>query len=177
MPMDNKKLRIFEALELRAEYDARIKTLSECLPEKRENRGRFLYGTDDIVTRPAPGFEMAKVRDESAALDQKRRKLNAAIQEANFRNTVEIQGHALSLAEALDARKALNTKIGDLHAQVTSAAWERVIYKEGRDIVQESHLDYLRSAADLDRARLEFRELNRALRAASFAVEVNFRDE
>jgi len=177
MPADKRKLKLFEALELRAEYDARTKTLAECLPEKRENRGRFLYREDEVVNRPAPGFDMAKVRDEIAALEQKRRKLNAAVQETNFRNTVEIQGHTLSLAEALDLRKALNTKIGDLHAQVTGAAWERVIYKEGRDIVQESHLDYARCVADLDRARLEFRELNRKLRAASFVLEVDFRDE
>lgn len=177
MSADNRELKLFEALELRAEYDARIKTLSECLPEKHENRGRFLVREDDVVNRPAPGFDIAKVRESIASLEQKRRKLNAAIQETNFRNTVEVQGRPLSLTEALDLRKALNTKIGELHAQVTSAAWQRVIYKEGRDIVQESHLDYSRCVADLDRARLDFRALNRGLRTASFELEVDFRDE
>ncbi len=177
MATEKRKLKLFEALELRAEYDARIKTLSECLPEKRETRGRFLVREDDVVTRPAPGFDPTKAREEIASLEQKRRKLNAAIQEANFRNTVELEGRAISLAEALDFRKGLNTRIGELHAQVTSAAWQRVIYKEGRDIVQESHLDYGRCSVDLDRARLEFRDLNRKLRTASFALEVDFRDE
>lgn len=177
MSTDRRKLKLFEALELRAEYDARVKTLSECLPEKRENRGRFLSREEDYVNRPAPGFDVAKVRENIAVLEQKKRKLNAAIQETNFRNTIEIRGGNVSLAEALDLRKALNTKIGELHAQVTSSAWEKVIYKEGRDIVQASHIDYARSLADLDQARLDFRELNRKLRAASFTLEVEFRDE
>ncbi len=177
MSPENRKLRLFEALELRAEYDARIKTLTECLPEKRENRGRFLIREDDVVTRPAPGFDPSKVRQEIASLEQKRRKLNAAIQETNFRNTLELEGRPQSLAEALDVRKGLNTRIGELHALVTSAAWERVIYKEGRDIIQQSHLDYAGCAADLDRARLDFRELNRKLRTASFTLEVDYRDE
>jgi hypothetical protein len=86
-------------------------------------------------------------------------------------------GRSLTLAEALDLRKALNTRIGDLHTQVTSSAWQRVIYKEGRDIVQETHLDYARCVDELGRARLEFRHLNRALRAASHRLEVDFRDE
>lgn len=177
MSDEKRKLKLFEALELRSEYDARIKTLSECLPEKKENRGRFLMREEDAVSRPAPGFDMARVRADLGALEQKRRKLNAAIQETNFRNTVEGKDGPLSLTEALDLRKALNTRIGELHAQTTAAAWQRVIYKEGRDIVQESHLEYARCVADLDRARLEFRALNRRLRTASFLQEVNFLDE
>ncbi len=177
MPGQTRKLRLYEALELRGEYDARIRTLAECLPEKRENRGRFFARDDDVVTRPAPGFDIAKVREDVAALETRRRKLNAAIQETNFRNTIEMQGGLLSLAEALDLRKALNTKIGDLHTQVTSAAWHRVIYKEGRDIIQEGHLDYGRCVEDLDRARLDFRHLKRELRTASFRLEVDFKDE
>ncbi|HUZ17186.1 MAG TPA: hypothetical protein VMV68_02290 [Spirochaetia bacterium] len=170
-------LRLFEALELRSEYDARIKTFAECLPERHENRGRLLYRDDDVVNRPAQGFDIAATREEIASLEVKRRKLNTAIQETNFRNKIDFGGQGLSLAEALELRKATNTKIGELHSLVTAAAWERVIYKEGRDIVQESHLEYAQCVADLDRARLEFRLLNRALRTASFAVEVAYRDE
>ena len=177
MPVKSGKLKLFEALELRAEYDARVKTLSECLPEKRETRGRYLIREEDIVTRPAPGFDPDKSRKEIAALEQKRRTLNAAVQAANFHNTIELEGGAVTLAEALDLRKSLNTRIGEMHTQVTSAAWQRVIYKEGRDIVQESHLDYARCLEDLDRARREFRDLNRKLRTASFLLEVDFRDE
>jgi hypothetical protein len=37
----NNKLFLYEALELRAELDARIKTLKDCLPETRRNRDRI----------------------------------------------------------------------------------------------------------------------------------------
>ena len=36
-----KTIRLYEALELRGEYDARIKTLRDCLPEARQNRNLF----------------------------------------------------------------------------------------------------------------------------------------
>jgi len=47
--MKDKKrtLYLYEALELRAEYDARIKTLKDCLPETKQNRDRFSFGRDD----------------------------------------------------------------------------------------------------------------------------------
>ena len=42
-----RQLYLYEALELRAEYDARIKTLKDCLPETRQNRGRSFFSRDD----------------------------------------------------------------------------------------------------------------------------------
>ena len=38
MPDESNQLYLYEALELRAEYDARIKTLKDCLSETRQNR-------------------------------------------------------------------------------------------------------------------------------------------
>ena len=35
MPDEKNKLYLYEALELRAEMDARIKTFKDCLPEKK----------------------------------------------------------------------------------------------------------------------------------------------
>ena len=47
MPAEGNRLYLYEALELRAEYDARIKTLRDCLPEARKNRDRLgMYGND-----------------------------------------------------------------------------------------------------------------------------------
>ena len=39
MPTEQNKLYLYEALELRAEYDARIKTLRDCLPESAPEPG------------------------------------------------------------------------------------------------------------------------------------------
>jgi hypothetical protein len=60
---------------------------------------------------------------------------------------------------------------------VVNSAYEKVIYKEGRDIVEENELSYTSSVDDLDQARVAFRELNRKLRQASFETLVEFEDE
>jgi hypothetical protein len=175
---EKRKLYIYEALELRAEYDARIKTLKDTLPETRQNRDRLFYTRDDDGRRrPSPDFDMAEVRRQLRKLEVKRRKLNSAIQQANFNSRVDYRGESINLNEALETRKSLNEQIGELHTQVVNSAYEKVIYKEGRDIVEENELSYTNSVNDLDYARLAFRELNRKLRKASFDTLVEFEDE
>lgn len=173
----DRTLKLYEALELRAEYDARIKTLKDCLPESRENRGWLRSVRDDKHRRPSPDYDPAQARDDLKRLELKRRKLNTAIQQTNFRHEFDHGGDSITLSEALEARKALNEQIGELHSQVVTSAWQRVIYKEDRDIVEENEISYSDSVERLDRARLAFRDLNRKLRAASFEVTVDFHDE
>ena len=172
-----KTIRLYEALELRGEYDARIKTLRDCLPETRQNRGLFSSQDNDSSRRPAPGFSVAEVRDQLRTLEFKRRKLNAAIQRANFEHRVEHEGDDMSLTEALETRKALNDRLGELHTQVVDSAYERVLHKEERDIVEDNELPYDDCRTRLNEARVEFRQLNRQIRAASFEVEVEYADE
>jgi hypothetical protein len=172
------RLLLYEALELRAEYDARIKTLKECLPEAKPNRGRFsMLREDDGQHRPSPDFNVAEVREQLRKLEFKRRKLNSAIQQANFQHQIDLHGETLTLNEALEIRKGVNEQLGELHAQVVKAAYQRVIYKEDRDIVEPNELSYTDSVQALDRARTAFRELNRKIRAAGFEVGVAFMDE
>ncbi len=175
---EKRKLFIYEALELRSEYDARIKTLKDTLPETRQNRDRLFYTRDDDGRRrPSPDFDMAEVRRHLRKLEVKRRKLNSAIQQANFNSRVDYRGESINLNEALEIRKSLNEQIGELHTQVVNSAYEKVIYKEGRDIVEENELSYTNSVNDLDYARLAFRELNRKLRKASFETLIEFEDK
>ena len=175
---EKRKLYIYEALELRAEYDARIKTCKDTLPETRQNRDRLFFTRDDDGRRrPSPDFDMAEVRQQLRTLEVKRRKLNSAIQQANFNSIVDYRGESINLNEALEARKSLNEQIGELHTQVVNSAYEKVIYKEGRDIVEENELSYTNSVNDLDYARLAFRELNRKLRKASFETLIEFEDK
>jgi hypothetical protein len=178
MAEKNDKLLLYEALELRAEYDGRIKTLKACLPEARNSRDRLSFGrTEEVRYRPSQEFDLTVVRDQLKKLEVKRRKLNSAIQEANFQHQILFDGETLNLNEGLEIRKGLNEQLGELHAQVIESAYQRVIYKEDRDIVEENDRSYAESAVDLDSARRAFRALNRQLRAASFAVKVDFRDE
>ena len=172
-----KTIRLYEALELRGEYDARIKTLRDCLPEARQNRDLFSRRDNDFSRRPAPGFNVSEARDQLRALEFKRRKLNAAIQRANFEHRVELGGDDMSLTEALETRKALNDRLGELHTQVVDSAYERILHKEERDIVEDNELPYDDCRTRLNEARVEFRQLNRQIRAASFEVEVEYADE
>jgi hypothetical protein len=172
------KLYLYEALELRSEYDARIKTLRDCLPETRQNRDRLSFAREDEGRRrPSPDFDLAETRRNLRNLEFKRRKLNAAIQEANFKERIDFAGESINLNEALEMRKGLNERIGELHTQVVKSAFQRVIYKEGRDIVEENEVTYADSVKDLEDARLAFRDLNRKIRRTSFEAMVDFQDE
>ena len=176
---DKRNLFLYEALELRSEYDARIKTFKDTLPETRQNRDKLFFARDDDARRrrPSSDFDIAETRRQLRKLEVKRRKLNSAIQQANFNTRIEYREESINLNEALETRKSLNEQIGELHTQVISSAYENIIYKEGRDIVEENELSYTSSVNDLDCARREFRELNRKLRRASFETIVEFEGE
>jgi hypothetical protein len=177
MPDIQNKLYLYEAIELRAEYDARLKTLKDCLPETTQNRGRYILHEDASRYRPSADFSIAEAREQLRNLDVKRRRLNSAVQQANFAHRLDYRGETLTLSEALELRKGLNTQIGELHTQVVKAAYQRVIYKEDRDIIEPQDVAYADSITQLDEARLAFRELNRLIRAAAFVVTIDFQDE
>ncbi len=128
--MKDKKmaLYLYEALELRAEYESRIKTLKDCLPETKQNRDRFSFGRDDAgIRRPSPDFDVASAREDLRKQELKRRKLNSAIQQANFNHFIDFKGDSINLNEALETRKALNERIGEFHNQVVTSSYQRVI--------------------------------------------------
>jgi hypothetical protein len=79
MPDTDGNLYLFEGIELRAEYDARIKSLKGLLPESREARTRFALGTDETRRRPVDSFDLAATREELSTL--------SAVQERSSRAT------------------------------------------------------------------------------------------
>ncbi|MEX2445268.1 MAG: hypothetical protein WD492_16900 [Alkalispirochaeta sp.] len=180
MSDEHGKLFLYEALELRGEFDGRIKTLKECLPDAQvgnDRLGMFARGGYEARSIPAPDVNIDAIREDIKALEFKRRKLNAAIQEANFKNTVTVEGETLTLAEALELRKATKDSIAELHHKATAAASVRVIHKEDRDITEDPPFPFSRTMKELEAARGTFRALNRALRDASFRIAIAFRDE
>ena len=175
---DKKKtLYLYEALELRSEFDARIKTLKDCLPESKQNKDRFSFTRDDGIRRPSPDFDVASARKDLRKIEIKRRKLNSSIQRANFNHFISFNRDSINLGEALEMRKALNEQIGEFHNQVVTSSYQKLIYKEGRDIIEENEISYTDAVKNLEQARLAFRELNRKLRLASFETLVDFQDE
>ena len=122
---EKRNLHLYEALELRSEYDTRIKTLKDCLPETRQNRDRLSFRREDEGRRrPSPDFDLTETRKEFRTLEFKRRKLNAAIQETNYKHFIDVSGETMNLNEALEMRKGLNERIGEPHTQVVKSAYQ-----------------------------------------------------
>ncbi len=171
---------IYEALELRGEFDGRISTLKACLPDAqigKDRLGMFARGGYEAQSIPAPDVNLDTLRETIKALEFKRRKLNVAIQEANFKNTIVVEGEKLTIAEALELRKSTKDSIAELHRAATTAAFVRVIHKEDRDITEDPPFQFSTTMNELEAARGRFRTLNRALRDASFRITIAFRDE
>ncbi len=177
MPDAKNNLFLFEALELRAEFDDRIETLNSLLPEKRETREFRFTRERGNQERPAQGLDLTAIREEIESLRVKRRKLNTAVQKVNYEQTIQINKETMSLAEALELRKETCTEITQLKAQFANAAYENVIYKEDRDIVEPPPQDFDTIRKKLNDRRLLFRALNRALQRTNHEVTVNFKDE
>jgi hypothetical protein len=85
MPDGKSNIYLYEAIELRAEYDARIQTFKSLLPEARQNRDRLSFrGDAEMRHQPVAAFSIEAVREELNKLAVKKRKLNNAIQRANL---------------------------------------------------------------------------------------------
>ena len=64
---------------------------------QEQNRDRlFFTRDDDCRRRPSSDFDMAEVRRQLRKLEVKRRKLNSAIQQANFNSLVEFRGESIN---------------------------------------------------------------------------------
>ena len=178
MSKDNGTIYLYEALELRGEYQARIASLKALLPERRQGgRGGFLRLENNERREPADGFNSGEVRERLRMLEYKSRKLNTAIQQVNFSQQIEVAGETMSIAEALELRKSLNQELADLQKMLEQSAYRTVIYKEERNITEEPEENFTEVDRRLDERRGTFRQLNRALRRASFTVTVSYRDE
>ena len=168
------KLYLYEAIELRAEYGARIQELKTIAPGEHR---RGLYDTDSGGYKAAEGFNPEALRVEVKKLEAKLRLLNNAVQRTNFATEITVDGETLNLLEALELRKAAATEIAELAGKLPGAAYIHVIHKEDRDIEHKPEVVYTAVREKLEAKRLAFRALNRALRKAAFDVTVKFRDE
>jgi hypothetical protein len=172
MPDKNNNLYLYEALELRGEYKARKETLNNILPENV--RSGYL---DNNELETVAELDIKKIREEIKKIENKEIKLNDAIQFANYANMFNVYETVMSIASALYLRKNTNDKIGELSNRLIESAYNKVIYKEGRNIIKKPSDDYIEVKNELEEKRLIFRELNRKLREISFITTINFKDE
>ncbi len=136
MPDSKGNLLLFEAIELRNDYDRHIKLFENLIEGDDSKRERYLSDKED-EKQPVEEFRDLDVERILKNLKTKRVKLNQAIQAANFSHQIHFDGEAISIAEALEIRKSLLIDLGALSKSVVQSAYKRIIYKEGRDIIHE----------------------------------------
>jgi DNA repair exonuclease SbcCD ATPase subunit len=177
MPNDTGKLYLYEALELRSVYDREIRLLGRLLKPEEGGRGAFLAVRDSAERRPAAGFDPDHTEVRLKRLRVKRLKLNEAIQVANFQSQIAFDGESVSLARALELRKALLQDLEELAERVQEAAYVRIIHKEERDIEKLPPRPFEQAYKEFQEALERLRTLVTALHRANHEVPVAFRDE
>ena len=177
MPDNQGNLYLFEALELRKEYDRHIRLLENLLGVQKTKRERYFSSRDEEETEPASGFDPEETEEALKKLQSKRVKLNQAIQKANFENKVEFIGEEISLAEALEVRKNLLSDNEALAERVSAAAYRRIIHKEGRDIVREPRQRFAETCAAFQSNQITVRYLMAHVHRANHTVTVPFKNE
>ncbi len=177
MPDEKRNLYVFEAIELRNEYDRYIKLLEHVLEEDQTKRDRLFPRNEEEVKEAAADFDPKTIEKKLKKLQTKRVKLNQAIQVSNFESQIEYQGEKVSLAEALELRKNLLKDLVVLKQRVAESAYKRVIHKEERDIVHEPRHSFVQSYEEYQSKLRTLRQLITQIHRANHANTVKFKDE
>lgn len=175
MPDKKGNLYLYEAIELRNEFDRHVELLEGLLGESSKKRA--LFHDDDDDREPAPDFNQKEIEDRLKKLQTSRVKLNQEIQKVNFNKQIEFEGGEISIAEALEVRKNLLGDMKAVAARVDKSSCRRVIHKEGRDIVRESRHKFTETYGEYQDSLRQFRTLVNRIHAANHSATVNYRDE
>ena len=176
MPDKEGNLYLYEAIELRNEYDRHVELL-ESLSGVVSSKKRGLFNDDDDDKDPAADFDQKEIEDKLRKLQTKRVKLNQEIQKKNFETQVEYEGREISTAEALEIRKNLIADIKAVSSRVEKSSCRRVIHKEGRDIVQEPRHKFTETYKEYQDKLRYLRSLANQVHAANHSATVNYKDE
>ena len=177
MPDEQGNLYVFEAVELRNEYDRHIKLLEKVLEGEESQRERMFGRAEHEEKTPVAGFDPHEIEARLKKLQTKRVKLNQAIQISNFESQIEYQGEQVSLAEALELRKNLLADLTALNQRVQDSAYKRVIHKEERDIEHEPRHGFAQSYEEYLTKLRTLRLLITRIHRANHTNTVKFKDE
>lgn len=180
MPDNKGNLYLFEAVELRNEYDRHIKLIENLLglEESQSKEMRFYRDTTGVEEKePAAGFNPKELEEKLKKLQTKRIKLNQAIQMANFETEIDYNGEKISIAEALEIRKNLLADIKAIAQRITDSAYKRIIHKEERDIVHEPKHSFPKTYEDFQNNLTKLRQIINQTHMVNHQSTVNFKDE
>ena len=176
MPDKKGNLYLFEAIELRNEYDRHIKLLEKLIGEDKNDRD-FFRKSDDEEKEPAADFSQKELEQKLKKLHTKRIKLNQAIQTANFKFQIDYDGEKISIAEALEIRKNLMADKEAISQRVVDSAYVRIIHKEERDIVRKPRHAFKKTYEDFQNNLKKLRHFVTQIHIANHKNIVNFKDE
>ena len=176
MPDKKGNLYLYEAIELRNEYDRHVELL-EGLLGVESSKKRGLFNNEDEDKEPSADFDQKETEDRLKKLQIKRVRLNQEIQKTNFETQIEYEGKKISIAEALEVRKNLLGDVKALAARVEKYSHRRVIHKEGRDIVQEPRHKFIETCKEYQESIRRLRGLVTQIHAANHSATVVYKDE
>jgi len=176
MPDKKGNLYLYEAIELRSEYDRHVELLEALLGESSKKRGLF-NNEDDEDKEASADFNQGEIEKNLKKLQTKRVKLNQEIQRSNFDTQLEYRGKKIGIAEALEVRKNLLADIKAAAARVEKSSYRRVIHKEERDIVREPRYKFTETYKEYKDTLRQLRCLVNQIHAANHAAAVSFKDE
>jgi len=176
MPDKKGNLYLYEAVELRKEYDRHVELLEGLLGGESSNKRGLFHRDDDEDKDPAADFDQKEIEDRLKKLQTKRVKLNQEIQKTNFETQIEHEGKGISIAEALEVRKNLLGDIKAVAARTEKSSYRRVIHKEGRDIVQEPRHKFTETYREYQDILRHLRSLVNQVHAANHSATVNYKD-
>ncbi len=177
MPDEKGNLYLFEAIELRKEYDRRIKLLEQLLGGEQGKQDRLFHRSDEEKRQPSADLDLSKLEETLKNIQTKRVKLNQAIQVVNFQGKVDCEGEMIPIAEALELRKNLLSDLEAISQRVLDSAYTRIIHKEERDIIHEPRHGFKQSYEEFQIRLKKLRNLMVKIHAANHAYCVNFKDE
>ena len=177
MPDNKGNLYLFEAIELRKEYDRHIKLLDQLLGSEQGKQDRLFHRGDEEKRQPSADFDLNKLEENLKSFQTKRVKLNQAIQLANFENRIKFEEETIPIAEALELRKNLLSDLEAVTQRVLDSAYIRIIHKEERDIVHQPRHGFKQTYEEFQKGLKKLRNLVMKIHQANHAYCVNFKDE
>jgi hypothetical protein len=177
LPMPDKKgnLYLYEAIELRNEFDRHAELLAGLLGEPSKKRG--LYNNEEDEKEAAADFNSKEIEKKLKKLQTRRVNLNQEIQKANFETQIEYDGRKMGIAEALETRKNLLADVTAIASRVEKSSYRRIIHKEGRDIVRDPRFKFAETYKEYQDSLRQFRHLVNEIHAANHSATVTFKDE
>lgn len=176
---EDSKLYLYQALELRAEYKRILNTLESLEPKNNKSDNRWSGG--DSNKELVEDVNLDEIKDAIKKYKFKIRKLNSAIQKANFETEVELDltdgTETMNLMEALEYRSTLNAELNNKMGEVKDSAYAEVKHTDSRTIKREPEGEFIELLKEYENMILDFRELNRIIRKVSFEVEIDYADE